>query len=105
MQNKQPPQIYLDIDAAMRREDMDRAMELARQALDSGLRHPVLFNLRAYWHETGGRFDDACADLEMARGLTPRDPVILNALGKSITSAASWRRPTLPIATLCGSIR
>jgi tetratricopeptide (TPR) repeat protein len=81
------PQIYLDIDAAMRRQDMERAMELARQALDSGLSHPVLFNLRAYWHETAGLFDDACADLEMARELTPRDPVILNALGRCLTGA------------------
>ena len=87
MQNTQPPQIYLDIDAAMRREDMPRAMDLARQALDSGLSHPVLFNLRAYWHEVAGRFADACADLEQARVLTPRDPLILNALGRCLTGA------------------
>ena len=88
VQNTQPPQIYLDIDAAMRRQDMQRAMELARQALDSGLSHPVLFNLRAYWHETGGRFEDACADLERACRLTPRDPVILNALGRCLSGAS-----------------
>lgn len=87
VQKTQPPQIYLDIDAAMRRQDMDRAMVLARQALDAGMRHPVLFNLRAYWHETAGRFEEACRDLEKARGLTPHDPVILNALGRCLSGA------------------
>lgn len=87
MQNAKPPQIYLDIDAAMRRGDIQRAMELARQALRSGLSHPVLLNLRAYGHELEGRFADACADLEQARALTPHDPVILNALGRCLTGA------------------
>ena len=81
------PQIYLDIDAAMRRQDMPRALELARQALESGLRHPVLFNLRAYGNEVDGRFVEACADLEQARALAPRDPVILNALGRCLSGA------------------
>ena len=87
VQNAKPPQIYLDIDAAMRRSDMQRAMELARQALKDGLRHPVLFNLRAYGHELEGRFADACADLGEARALTPRDPVILNALARCLSGA------------------
>jgi len=87
VQNAKPPQIYLDIDAAMRRGDMQRAMDLARQALRSGLRHPVLLNLRAYGHELEGRFTEACADLEQARALTPRDPVVLNALGRCLTGA------------------
>ena len=87
----QPPQIYLDIDAAMRRHDMPHALELARQALASGLRHPVLFNLRAYGHEIEGRIGDACADLELARALAPRDPVILNALGRCLSSAGRNR--------------
>src|SRR5690242_5934206 len=71
----------------MRRGDMQHAMDLAREALDSGLRHPVLFNLRAYGHELEGRFANACSDLEEARALTPRDPVILNALGRCLTAA------------------
>jgi tetratricopeptide (TPR) repeat protein len=87
VQNTKPPQIYLDIDASMRRGNMQGAMDLARRALKSGLRHPVLFNLRAYGHELEGRFADACADLEEARALTPRDPVILNALGRCLTGA------------------
>jgi len=87
VQNAKPPQIYLDIDTSMRRGDIQHAIELARQALKDGLRHPVLFNLRAYGHEREGRFAEACADLEDARALTPRDPVILNALGRCLTGA------------------
>jgi tetratricopeptide (TPR) repeat protein len=90
VQNAKPPQIYLDIDAAMRRGDMQRAMELARKALESGLRHPVLFNLRAYGYELEGRFADACSDLKEARALAPRDPVILNALGRCLTGAGRY---------------
>jgi tetratricopeptide (TPR) repeat protein len=90
VQNAQPPQIYLDIDASMRRGDMQQAIKLARQALNSGLRHPVIFNLRAYGHELEGRFADACADLEQARALTPRDPVILNALGRCRIGAGRY---------------
>src|SRR5579872_2882474 len=71
----------------MRRGDMQRAMDLARQALRSGLRHPVLLNLRAYGHELEGRFTEACADLEQARTLTPLDPLILSALGRCLTGA------------------
>jgi len=87
VQNAKPPQIYLDIDTSMRRGDIQHAIELARQALKDGLRHPVLFNLRAYAHEREGRLAEACADLEDARALTPRDPVILNALGRCLTGA------------------
>ncbi|HUO90348.1 MAG TPA: sulfotransferase [Rhizomicrobium sp.] len=77
-----PPRIYLDIDAAMRRGDTDAAIRMARQALDRGLRHPVIFNLRAYWHETNGRYAAACADLEQALALSPGDSRLLNELGR-----------------------
>ena len=74
----------------MKRGDVQRAIGLARQALDSGLSHPVLFNLRAYEHEREGRFVEACADLESARKITPRDPLILNALGRCLTGAGRY---------------
>ena len=81
------PQIFLDIDSAMRRGDMPAATVLARRALDSGLSHPVLLNLRAYWHESSGRLPAACADLEAAHLLAPGDARILNALGRCRTGA------------------
>jgi tetratricopeptide (TPR) repeat protein len=79
------PRVYLDIDAAMRRGDMPSAMALARGALVAGLRHPVLFNLRAYGHESGGDFAAACADLEAALALAPGSARLLNELGRCRT--------------------
>src|SRR5882724_4212272 len=90
VQNTQPPKIYLDIDAAMKRGEMQRAIALARQALDAGMSHPVLLNLRAYEHESEGRYREACADLETARKLTPRDSVILNALGRCLAGGGRY---------------
>ena len=81
-----PPQIFLDIDAAMRRGDMSTAIALARLAIDQGHRHPVVFSLRAYWHESEGRFSSAVDDLERALQLAPGDPKTLNAIGRCLTS-------------------
>jgi tetratricopeptide (TPR) repeat protein len=76
------PQIFTDIDAAIRRGDMVTAMMLAREALDQGLRNPVLFQLRAAWHETENRPADACTDLETGLAMKPGDPRMLNMLGR-----------------------
>jgi len=81
-----PPRLFLDVDAAMRRGDMPTAIGLARQGIERGFADAVLFNLRAYWHETEGRFPAACADLERALRLAPGDARILNALGRCRTS-------------------
>lgn len=81
-----PPQIFLDMDAAMRLGDMAKATALARLAIDQGHRHPVPYNLRAYWHEAEGRFAEAVADLEQALALVPGDPRIMNGLGRCLTS-------------------
>jgi len=85
-----PPKIYLEIDAAIRRDDIGTAIGLARQAMQHGLRHPVLFNLRAYWHETEGRFAAACSDLESALAMVPGDPRILNTLGRCRTAKGDF---------------
>jgi tetratricopeptide (TPR) repeat protein len=76
------PQIYSDIEAAMRRADMPTAMALAREALDEGLRHPLLFQLRGAWLENENRLAEACADLEAGLSIKPGDPRMLNALGR-----------------------
>lgn len=67
--------------AAAAAQDFDRAGEIARTAIAGGVVHPVLLNLRSYWHERNGRLEAALADLEHARVLAPGDATILNALG------------------------
>jgi tetratricopeptide (TPR) repeat protein len=76
------PQIFTDIETAMRRGDMAAAMLLAREALDHGHRHPLLFQLRAAWSENEGKPAEACADLEAGLAMKPGDPRMLNALGR-----------------------
>ena len=79
-----PPPILLAIDRALRRNEVAEAMVLARQALDQGLSDSVLLSLRAYWHESEGRFATAVQDLEQARQLAPRDARLLNAMGRCL---------------------
>lgn len=67
--------------AAASAQDFDRAAEIAISAIAAGAVHPVLLNLRSYWHERHGRLEAALADLEHARALAPADATILNALG------------------------
>lgn len=96
-----PPRIFLEIDAAMRRGDMAEAIALARLALDRGHTHSVLFNLRAYWHESENRFAAAVEDLERARALAPRDSRILNALGRCLTQTGRFEEA---VAILDGAL-
>lgn len=61
--------------------DVPRAMDMAREALRTGLIHPLLLNLRAYWLETQGRDEEALTDLRRAVFLAPKDPLIQNSYG------------------------
>src|SRR6202035_4874109 len=73
-----------DIDAvisAVEAGNHERASELARAALESGAPHPLLLNLRAWWHERNGRPAAALGDLQHAHALAPQDVPVLNALG------------------------
>lgn len=70
-------------EAALARGDTAGAVEIARLALDQGIEHPVLLNLRAYWHECAERDEAAHRDLLRARALAPDDITVLNALGLS----------------------
>ncbi len=70
-----------DVEAAIGARDLSRATEMARNALESGFSHPLLLNLRAYWFEQEGRYDDALHDLQLAFKMAPRDIHVLNALG------------------------
>jgi tetratricopeptide (TPR) repeat protein len=67
--------------AALQAQDLARATALAREALAAGLEHPLLLNLRAYWHEAEGRDLEAFGDLQRAYELAPNDVSVLNALG------------------------
>jgi tetratricopeptide (TPR) repeat protein len=85
-QSGPPPKLFIDIDAAMRRGDIATAITMARHGLEQSYNDPVLFSLRAYWHETEGRLDAACADLQRALALAPGDSRTLNALGRCRTA-------------------
>jgi Tfp pilus assembly protein PilF len=74
-----------EVRAAIQANDMPSALELAREALSAGLKHPALLNLRALGHEQQGRFLDALADLEAAEALAPDDHTVKNAKGILLT--------------------
>ena len=78
--------IYRDIEVALARGDSTAATALAREALDAGLAHPTLFDLRAFWHESEGRYGAACADLQNALVLAPGNALLLNLLGRCRTA-------------------
>ncbi len=84
---ERPAAVPEAIAAALDARDIPRATDLAREALDAGLKHPLLFNLRAYWHEAAGRYAEAFADLRRANELAPEDVSILNALGLAYARA------------------
>ncbi|HEY5238364.1 MAG TPA: tetratricopeptide repeat protein, partial [Rhizomicrobium sp.] len=80
-----------EIIEAARAGDVPRAMDMAREALHTGLIHPLLLNLRAYWLETQGRDEEALADLRRAVFMAPKDPLIQNSYGLCLSKLN--RRP------------
>src|SRR5579885_1102615 len=83
MNGPQLPAVPDAITTALDARDIPRATALACEALEKGVEHPLLLNLRAYWHEANGREAEAFADLRRASELAPDDVSILNALGLS----------------------
>jgi len=75
------------ISAALASNDIPQAVSLAREALDRGNEHPLLFNLRALWFENQKQNREALADLRRAQKLAPEDPTVLNALGLACARA------------------
>ena len=73
--------VVQEVTALLERSELDKAVALARDALDRGEEAPLLLNLRAFWLEGQNRPNDALTDLKRARELAPEDPMILNALG------------------------
>ena len=81
--------LIAEIDRALARGDTGLAVRLAGDGLDAGLRHPLLFHLRAVWLTQNGRQEEALADLQQALRLAPHSPELmteiagcLNALGR-----------------------
>jgi Tfp pilus assembly protein PilF len=70
-----------DIHAALGASDVARAVALAKEAVESGLQDPLLYNLLAHELEEQGRYPEALAQLRLAYELAPRDVIILNAIG------------------------
>jgi tetratricopeptide (TPR) repeat protein len=67
--------------AAVRAGDIATAKRMASEALDRGVEHPLLLNLRAMAFEDTGLLKKALSDLQRAHVLAPRDYAILNACG------------------------
>jgi tetratricopeptide (TPR) repeat protein len=70
-----------DVRAALTAKDYARATQLAKNALDAGIVHPVLLTLRANALQSEGRLGEALADLRRAVIMAPKDIVALNGLG------------------------
>ena len=69
---------------AIRAGRLDEARKLALKALDAGVEHPMVLNLRALDYEEAGMFRQALQDLRRAHVLAPRDFSILNACGLAL---------------------
>lgn len=78
------------IEAAARAQDIPRAVEMARRALDDGLVHPMLLNLRSVWWTRQGRDREAMADLKQAMEIAPEDRFVRNAYGILLGKHARW---------------
>ncbi|MBV9571845.1 MAG: sulfotransferase [Alphaproteobacteria bacterium] len=71
-----------EVTRALQADEVERATEIARAALDAGAVHPLLLLLRGTWLSNQSRFDDALRDLEEARRLAPAEPRIPNGIGE-----------------------
>jgi len=84
------------IEAAVQKGELPRAVQMARVALDQGLIHPMLLNLRAYWHGQSGHPADALSDLRIALAIAPGDVFVRNALGLLLVRTGKWQE-ALPL--------
>ena len=77
---------HLDaVNAALDADDTSLAVRLATEAVADGHEATLLFNLAAYGHEQAGRFIESLDLLTRARAMDPYDPLILNAIGQSLS--------------------
>ena len=69
------------IERALVDRDIAHAADLADQALDKGIRDPMLLNLVAWKLEGQGEFEGSRQLLDEALALSPGDPSIIGAIG------------------------
>jgi tetratricopeptide (TPR) repeat protein len=78
------------VHAAAERGDFAVAARLAEPALDSGLEHPLLYNVLAIGHEQRGEVEAAAALLGRGVARFPNDEALRNALGLSLLRLERW---------------
>ena len=88
--------VVAQIAGLVQQGDIPGAIVAARQALEDGLIHPMLLNLRAAWLGGEGRSDAALEDLRTAFAMDPNDVFVRNALGVSLGRMGKWDE-ALPI--------
>ncbi|MEJ0026436.1 MAG: tetratricopeptide repeat protein [Rhizomicrobium sp.] len=94
----QPPLFIIRIDQAIATGDLDRAAQLAQQALDAGEAHPLAFEGRGRWNLRRGQLKDALDDLQRAHALAPKSARILCGLAECLNAVG---RPRMAILA-CG---
>ena len=88
--------VVANIEAVVQKGELPRAVQMACAALDQGLIHPMLLNLRSYWHGQSGRPADALSDLRIALRMAPGDVFVRNALGLLLVRTGKWQE-ALPL--------
>ncbi len=83
--------LVAEIEAVVQQNQLPRAVEMARAALDKGVIHPMLLNLRSFWHSQAGRSADALSDLRIALQLAPGDVFVRNALALLLIRLGKWQ--------------
>ena len=78
------------VEELVRSGDVPRAVDMARAALDTGVIHPMLLNLRSYWHTQHGRTAEALSDLQTAMAIAPSDVFVRNALAVLLGKLGQW---------------
>ncbi len=63
-----------EVAAAIARNDVMRAAQIADNGIRQGAQHPALFNARALGLQAQGRLPQALQDFERALALTPGNP-------------------------------
>jgi tetratricopeptide (TPR) repeat protein len=74
-------QIVVEIIAAIRGGDLEKAAGLADKVLALGMEHPIVYNARGLAFQQKGMHREALTEFTRARSLSPGDINILNAVG------------------------